>query len=98
MNVERGKLDQACERFGIAYQTAKDSAWVAAAFPERSDRSDLLEWTHHRVVAGRDDAVDLLAWAEAEGATVKQLRERVREILHRVRGIEQLSPARHPAR
>jgi hypothetical protein len=76
--VERGKLDQACERFGIAYQTAKDSAWVAAAFPERSDRSDHLEWTHHRVVAGRDDAAELLEWAEAEGATVKQLRERVR--------------------
>lgn len=78
--VERGKLDQACERFGIAYQTAKDSAWVAAAFPERSERSDHLEWSHHRVVAGRDDAAELLEWAEAEGATVKQLRERVREI------------------
>jgi N6-adenosine-specific RNA methylase IME4 len=39
-----------------------------------------LEWTHHRVVAGRDDAAELLEWAEAEGATVKQLRERVREI------------------
>lgn len=49
-----GKLAEACERFGIAYQSAKDAAWVATTFPERSDRSDLLEWTHHRVAAGHD--------------------------------------------
>lgn len=73
--VERGKHAEACERFGIAYQSAKDAAWVAATFPERSDRSDLLEWTHHRVAAGHDQAADLLAWAAETGATVKQLRE-----------------------
>jgi N6-adenosine-specific RNA methylase IME4 len=39
-----------------------------------------LTYGHHESVAGRDDASDLLAWAESEGATVKQLRERVREI------------------
>ena len=77
--VERGKLDQACERFGIAYKVAADAAWVSGKF-ESSERSELLDWSHHRVVAGRDDAADLIAWAEAEGATVKQLRERVREI------------------
>ena len=57
--VERDKLAEACERFGIAYQSAKDAAWVATTFPKRSDRSDLLEWTHHRVAAGHDQAADL---------------------------------------
>lgn len=73
--VERGKLAEACERFGIAYQTAKDAAWVATTFPERSDRYDLLEWTHHRVAAGHPQACELLEWAAETGATVKQLRE-----------------------
>jgi site-specific DNA-methyltransferase (adenine-specific) len=72
--VERGKLAEACERFGIEYQTAKNAAWVAGAF-ERSLRRDLLEWSHHKEVANHDQAAELLAWAEAEGATVKQLRE-----------------------
>lgn len=78
--VERGRLAEACERFGIAYQTAKDAAWVATAFPERSDRSDLLDWTHHRVVANQPCRAALVKWAEDSSATVKQLRERVREI------------------
>jgi site-specific DNA-methyltransferase (adenine-specific)/site-specific DNA-methyltransferase (cytosine-N4-specific) len=72
--VERGKLAEACERFGIAYQTAKQAAWVASCF-ERSCRQDLLTFSHHESVAGRDDAAELLEWAEAEGASVKQLRE-----------------------
>jgi transposase len=67
--VERGKLDQACERFGIAYQTAKDAAWVATRF-ERSDRSDLLTWTHHRVVANHPQADELLDWAAESGANI----------------------------
>jgi N6-adenosine-specific RNA methylase IME4 len=78
--VERGKLDQACERFGIAYGTAKNAALVSAAFEERSRRSDLLDFAHHQAVANNPQADYLLAWAEDEGATVKQLRQRVREI------------------
>lgn len=77
--VERGKLEQACERFGIAYKTAAQAAWVASQF-ESSRRLEHLTFGHHDAVAGRDDAAELLEWAEAEGATVKQLRERVREI------------------
>ena len=77
--VERGKLDQACERFGIAYKTAAQAAWVDRAI-ESSCRQEHLTYGHHESVAGRDDAAELLAWAEAEDATVKQLRERVREI------------------
>jgi len=77
--VERGKLDQACERFGIAYKTAAQAAWVASCF-ESSSRLEHLSFGHHDAVAGRDDANELLAWADADGATVKQLRDRVRQI------------------
>lgn len=56
----RGRLAEACERFGIAYQTAKDAAWVATAFPERSSRKDLLDFSHHKAVANHPQAGDLL--------------------------------------
>ena len=72
--VERGRLVEACERFGIEYQTAADAAWVATRF-ESSDRSELLTWTHHRVVANHPQAGELLEWAAESRATVKQLRE-----------------------
>jgi site-specific DNA-methyltransferase (adenine-specific)/site-specific DNA-methyltransferase (cytosine-N4-specific) len=72
--VERGKLAEACQRFGIQYQHAADAAWVANRF-ESSDRSELLTWTHHRVVAKEAQAAELLTWAEETGATVRQLRE-----------------------
>lgn len=77
--VERGKLDQACERFGIAYDTAKQATRVAAAF-ERCSRLHHLDFGHHQTVANHPQAVELLEWAAESGATVKQLRERVREI------------------
>jgi site-specific DNA-methyltransferase (adenine-specific) len=72
--VERGKLAEACERFGIAYGTAKQAAWVSAAF-ERSSRLDHLTFSHHDAVAGNDQSAELLQWAYETGATVKQLRE-----------------------
>lgn len=77
--VERGRLAEACERFGIEYQTAADAAWVSTCF-ESSDRSELLTWTHHRVIANHPQAGELLEWAAEAEATVKQLRERVRKI------------------
>ena len=49
--VERGRLAEACERFGIAYGTAKNAAMVAAAFDKRSLRRDLLDFGHHQAVA-----------------------------------------------
>lgn len=57
--------DEAAERFGIAYKTAKQAAWVAREF-ERSSRLDL-SFGHHDAVAGRDDALALLAIAAAPG-------------------------------
>jgi len=69
-----GKIDKACELFGIDYHHARDTARVSQAFLSE-DRSSLLDWTHHRVVANHDEAAELLAWAEETGASVKQLRE-----------------------
>lgn len=77
--VERGRLAEACERFGIAYDTAAQATRVAAAF-ESCVRTQDLTFEHHRIVANHPQAGELLEWAAEEGATVKQLRERVREI------------------
>ena len=73
--VQRGKLAEACERFGIAYGTAKNAACVASAFPKRSSRNDLLDFSHHQAVANHDQATELLAWAATNGSTAKELRE-----------------------
>jgi site-specific DNA-methyltransferase (adenine-specific)/site-specific DNA-methyltransferase (cytosine-N4-specific) len=72
--VERGKLAEACERFGIAYDTALQASRVSAAF-ESCLRRQHLGWHHHKEVANHDQATELLAWAAETGATVKQLRE-----------------------
>lgn len=72
--VERGRLAEACERFGIAYDTAAQASRVCAAF-ESCVRTQDLTFEHHRIVANHPQAVELLAWAEDTDATVKQLRE-----------------------
>jgi 16S rRNA G966 N2-methylase RsmD len=72
--VERGRLAEACERFGIAYDTAAQATRVAAAF-ESCSRLQQLTWNHHQAVANHQLAGELLAWASEIGATVKQLRE-----------------------
>ena len=72
--VERGRLDKACERFGIKYDHARDAARVSEAF-QSEERSSLLEWSHHRVASGHPQSAELLAWAERTRASVKQLRE-----------------------
>ena len=78
--VERGRLAEACERFGIEYQTAAHASHVASAFPESFSRLKDLSWSHHQAVANHPQAGELLEWAAEAEATVKQLRERVREI------------------
>jgi 16S rRNA G966 N2-methylase RsmD len=72
--VERGKLAEACERFGIAYDSAAQAVRVASAF-ESCTRVQDLGWKHHQEVANHPLAAELLEWAEETGATVKQLRE-----------------------
>ena len=71
--IERGKLQSACERFGIAYQTAKNAVRVCRAY-ERYLRRDLLTFTHLAIVAHRPDATELLQWAAENQASVKDLR------------------------
>lgn len=73
--VERGKLAEACERFGIAYDSAAQATRVASAFHESCLRRQDLGWHHHKEVANHKQAAELLEWAAATGATVKQLRE-----------------------
>ena len=72
--LPHGKLDDAADKFGIEKVTAKDAKYVCGSF-ERSVRTDDLTFTHHKVVAGRADAPELLQWAVKTKATVKELRE-----------------------
>ena len=55
----RGKLAEACERFGIAYQTAANGVRVCKAF-ESSRRREELTFGHYESVANHPDAPDLL--------------------------------------
>ncbi len=71
--LERGKLEEACERFGVAYSTAKDAVVTCRAIEQRL-RRPTLPYTHHRQVANRDDADELLDWCEETGASVQDLR------------------------
>ena len=71
--LPEGKLDEACKRFGIEYQTAKDAKVTCNAFPQRFRRPNL-SYGHHQTIAGREDKVELLDWAVETNATVRQLR------------------------
>jgi hypothetical protein len=51
---------EACKRFGIEYQTAKNASCVCKSF-NQSIRQRTLSFEHHKEVAGRDDKVELLA-------------------------------------
>lgn len=73
--IERGKHDEACDRFGIARQSSWHAKHVADAFPDSFMRMKELSWGHHQVVANSPEAADLLMWAKQSGATIKQLRE-----------------------
>ena len=72
---EQGSLEEICERFGIAYQTANNASYICRAFEELSRRRDNLTYGHHAEVANRDDADELLDWCEDHDASIKDLRE-----------------------
>jgi len=76
--LPRGKLDEACKRFGIAYDTAKQAVRVCGAI-ERCNRLHQLGFAHHMAVANHDDATELLEWAVENNATVKELREKKKD-------------------
>lgn len=75
--LPRGRLAEACARFGIAYDTAMQAARVCRAI-ESCMRIQELTFNHHQVVANHPDAPALLGWAAENGATVKELREEKR--------------------
>lgn len=76
--LPRGKLDEACKRFGIAYDTASQAIRVCKAI-ESCNRLQQLGFAHHMAVANHEDAIKLLEWAVENEATVKELREKKKE-------------------
>lgn len=66
------------EAHGMNYGSCADAAWVAGAI-ESSDRSELLSWTHHRVVTALpvDKRVEWLRRAERESLSVSALRKAI---------------------
>lgn len=74
---------QALEELRMSPEGLTDCARVAAAFP-RSKRSAALSFGHHRTLAGHwlepARRYDLLAQAEREGMTVRELEAVVREL------------------
>jgi hypothetical protein len=75
----RGRYRQAIDRTGLSYQTLRNYAWIARAFPV-SRRRDKLSMQHHAQVitlAGeeQDEWLDL---AERHGWSVTELRRRLK--------------------
>jgi N6-adenosine-specific RNA methylase IME4 len=72
------KYDEACERFGVAYDTAKQVAWVASKV---CDRSHKLSWKHHLLVAPlpAEKQSQWLTKAEKEKWTTRDLSKQLRK-------------------
>lgn len=70
--LPRGRLDIAGEIFGIATETARKASQVCRAI-ESGTRVPELTFQHHRVVAPRGDAKELLQWALENKASSRQL-------------------------
>jgi hypothetical protein len=90
--LDRGKLNEACEQFGIAYGTARHAVTVCRAH-KSAMRMALLTFSHHQLVTNRDDASELLAWAAKNKATVAALRAEKKR-----RDSGDVVPAASPAR
>jgi N6-adenosine-specific RNA methylase IME4 len=67
---------QAIDATGKATNTLQAAKWVAERFQTVRRRMDL-SWSHHREVAGRDDADELLDIAEREDWSTRDLRAEV---------------------
>jgi len=75
------KYAQAIEETGLEYGTLRDASWVASKI-DLSIRNDNLTYQHHREVATLepDKQKEVLDWAEAEGATTRQTKQKVKDI------------------
>jgi len=92
--LERGKLEEACERFVIAYSTASRAVQVCRAL-EQSRRRRVLSFGHHQEVANRADADELLDWCELTGASVQDLRAEKRRRSYLCGPTPELPPGKH---
>ena len=72
------KYAQALDATAYEYGTLRQAKWVAGQC-EMSIRIDNLTWTHHVVALGADNPQSALKWAEEKGATVRELREYIRD-------------------
>lgn len=74
---EQGSLAEICENYDLNYHTANHAGTTCRAI-EFSRRRPNLSFAHHDEVANRDDADELLDWAEENDASVKELRQEKR--------------------
>lgn len=75
---------QALETTDKSYQQLADAKWVASKI-EPSCRHENLSFTHHREALGSDEPEAVLVWADEEGASVKELRNHVRDAKRGIR-------------
>ena len=68
------------ERMGFALERIKQAGWVASKFPPGT-RVLALPWAAHRIVAAlpEPERAELLARAEAEGMSTRELREAIQQ-------------------
>jgi hypothetical protein len=78
--AERKRLVDSADWDGPSFETCMDAAWVARQF-QTSDRSEVVSWTAHRVLAAvrnPDERHALLRQAEAERWSVRETKAQVR--------------------
>ena len=87
------KYTQAVDEAGFEYQSSRDAVYVASSF-QLSRRRDNLSFSHHRVVAAfpAKQADQILARAERERWSTRDLRAYLRELRHAARTIDREWP------
>jgi adenine-specific DNA-methyltransferase len=75
------KYAQAIEDTGLEYGSLRNAAYVAKQI-DLSRRRDNLPFSHHQEVASLepDKQTEVLDWAEEENATVREVRQKVRDV------------------
>jgi hypothetical protein len=68
---------QAATETGYSEESLRGFLWVSSRIPP-SVRRSTLSWSHHQVVAGQDNAEELLLRAECQQLSVSRLREAVK--------------------
>jgi len=71
--LPRGRLQDACDRFGISYSTATNAASTCRSIAKCCRRRQL-SFSHHQEIANRDDFDQLTEWALETNASRDELR------------------------